>query len=217
MKATNDNDEIVRVAAVTALGRIGDPASGSPLIVALGDVNPPVRSAAAAALGKFGGRTAIAPLAAALGDPERSVRLSAVVALASIRDTAAVPPLIACLKDRDSEVVIAAAKALGEIRDPRAVSPLKSALLTCPESARWTVGLSLKLLTEIPLLIGALDNGDSLVRRNAEYLLWLITGKKLGYDKAVWANWFVSRNDTARITLPYTTKDADTAGVLKPK
>ena len=198
VKAIDDNDERVRAGAVTALGRIGDPSTENTLIAALGDVNQSVRSAAAGTLGTLKSVKAVGSLARLTGDPESSVRLSAVVALGRIRDTATVPPLIAALRDRDGAVVKSAAAALGDLRDPRAVEPLRSTAQTCPESARGAVGFALKLLTEVPLLIGALDDRDSLVRGNAEYLLWLITGKKLGYDKRVWADWFVSRNDTDR-------------------
>ena len=196
IKAIDDNDERVRAGAVTALGRIGDVSSENALIAALGDINRSVRSAAASALGTIKSARAVGPLARATADPESDVRLSAVISLGKIRDTATVPPLIAALRDRDGAVVKSAATALGDFRDPRAIEPLRSTMRTCPESARSTVEFSLKLLTEVPLLIGALDDRDSLVRCNVEYLLWLITGKKLGYDKRVWANWFVSRNDT---------------------
>ncbi len=216
IKAVDDNDEKVRAGAVTALGQIGDAASENALVAALGDVNPSVRSAAAGALGRIGSRTAIYPLTTVIADPERNVRLSAVIALSKIRDSATVPALIASLKDHDGAVVKTAAIALGDMRDPRAISPLRSALQTCPESARGTVGLSLKLLTEIPLLIGALDDRDTLVRRNAEYLLWLITGKKLGYDKKAWADWFVSRGDSGETKTPQA-KFGDTAAAPEPK
>jgi len=119
-----------------------------------------------------------------------------------IRDTATVPPLIACLKDHDGAVVKASAIALGDICDSRAISPLRSTLQTCPESVRSTVDLSLKRLTEIPFLIGALDDRDTLVRHNAEYLLWLISGKKLGNDKKIWTDWFVSHSDSEEIRTP---------------
>jgi HEAT repeat protein len=198
IKAIDDNDERVRAGAVTALGRIGEAGTENALIAALSDVNQSVRSAAAGALGAIKSIKAVGSLARLIGDPETAVRLSAVIALGKIRDTATVPPLIAALRDRDGAVVKSAAAALGDLRDPRAVEPLRSTVQTCPESARGTVEFALKLLTEVPLLIGALDDRDSLVRGNAEYLLWLITGKKLGYDKRVWADWFVSRNDTDR-------------------
>gem|GEM_PF-1027199 len=202
IKAIDDNDEQVRAGAVTALGRIGDTASENALAAALGDVNPSVRSAAATALGKIGNKAAINSLAKVVNDPESSVRLSVVVALVMIRDTATVPPLIACLKDHDGAVVKASAIALGDICDSRAISPLRSTLQTCPESVRSTVDLSLKRLTEIPFLIGALDDRDTLVRHNAEYLLWLISGKKLGNDKKTWTDWFVSHSDSEEIRTP---------------
>jgi HEAT repeat protein len=216
IKAIDDNDERVRAGAVTALGRIGDTASENALAAALGDVNSSVRSAAATALGKIGGKAAITFLAKAVNDPESNVRLNAVVALVRIRDTATVPSLIACLKDRDGVVVKTAALALGDIRDSRAISPLRSTLQTCPESIRSTVDLSLKRLTEIPFLIGALEDRDTLVRRNAEYLLWLISGKKFGNDKKAWTNWFVSRSDSEETRTPEL-RVGDTTVAPQPK
>jgi HEAT repeat protein len=210
MKAVDDNDEQVRAAAVASLGRIGEAGSGNALIAALGDTNSSVRSAAAGALGKIRSIAAVNPLAKLIVDPESDVRLSAVGALGRIRDATAVPPLIAALRDQDGAVVKAAATGLGDMRDPRAVEPLRTALQTCPESARGAVGISLKLLTEVPLLIGALDDRDTIVRRNVEYLLWLMTGKKLGFDKRAWADWFVSRSD-AEGTKKSQDKISDTA------
>ena len=51
--------------------------------------------------------------------------------------------------------------------------------------------------TEIPLLIGALDNQNSLVRDNAAYILWLMTGKDLGTDKQAWVEWYSIRGNEA--------------------
>lgn len=50
--------------------------------------------------------------------------------------------------------------------------------------------IALKMHTEIPLLIGALDNQSGLVRDNAAYILWLMTGKNLGADKQAWVDWY---------------------------
>ncbi|MBN2188663.1 MAG: hypothetical protein JW699_04355, partial [Chitinispirillaceae bacterium] len=52
------------------------------------------------------------------------------------------------------------------------------------------VRFSLKLHTEIPLLIGALENQNILVRDNSAFILWLMTGKNFGKDKQGWVDWY---------------------------
>jgi hypothetical protein len=132
----------------------------------------------------------IAGLCKSLSDSSTEGRKKAVIALGTIRDTAAVPPLLTALKDNDASVRKLAAETLGDIRDPRAIQPLFAALQEPVDSVKASVVFSLKLHTEIPLLIGALDNQNSFVRDNAAYILFLITGKNLGNEKQAWVDWY---------------------------
>jgi hypothetical protein len=182
----------VHIPADSTPPEISPSASMAELLDALQSPRWQLRREAAATLGRRGDRAALRPLALATADPVMEVRRSATASLASLHDTASVAPLIACLKDSDGTVVKAAAVGLSSLRDSRAIEPLRSALKTCPASARLAVDMSIRVLTEIPLLIGALDNRDSVIRNNAKYLLWVFTGKDLGFDKQLWINWYLS-------------------------
>jgi sRNA-binding regulator protein Hfq len=139
---------------------------------------------------------AVAELVKALSDPSGEVRKKAVSALGAMADTIAVLPLAAALRDSDGSVRKAAAEALGDLRDPRAILPLCAALQDGVDSVAASVGFSLKLHTEIPLLIGALDNQNNLVRENAALILWLMTGKNFGNDKQGWVDWYSGSRGT---------------------
>jgi len=135
-------DEDVRMRAVEALGKIGDPRAVEPLIAALKDQDERMRKWAAEALGQIGDPRAVEPLIAALKDQD--VRMRAVEALGKIGDPRAVEPLIAALNDRDERVRKWAAEALGKIGDPRAVEPLIAALRDQNRDVRrasvWALG-----------------------------------------------------------------------------
>lgn len=76
-----DADRDVRARACHALGAIGDPESGGPLVNALSDPEWPVRAMAAKALGRIRHVAAIPALGAALRDREWWVRANAAEAL----------------------------------------------------------------------------------------------------------------------------------------
>jgi HEAT repeat protein len=188
--ALGDRDGDVRTYAAATLADLRDPRSAAPLISSLKDMRPSVRLYSAGGLGKLRAREAVSPLCAALTDISPEVRARAAAALGAIADTAAVNPLCAALREKTVAVRKAAAEALGEIRDPRAIPSLYSALQDGGDSARSFIETTLRLHTEIPLLIGGLDNENSQVRENAAYILWLMTGKDLGPDKQAWVDWY---------------------------
>lgn len=78
-----DEDELIRLDAARALGKIGSPEAVAPLTERLKDGDPYVRSFAALALGMIGAPEAVGPLLETLGD-EEAVALDAVSALAEI-------------------------------------------------------------------------------------------------------------------------------------
>jgi HEAT repeat protein len=108
-EALNHPDASVRLGAVGALGKIGDPQAISALVDALGDRSPDVRQEAISALSSQGER-AIPLLSERLHDPDRFIRRRAVLALAGMRDEAVLPILLKSLATADpdtAEVLIA--------------------------------------------------------------------------------------------------------------
>jgi hypothetical protein len=74
----SSSSEKARLAAVVALGNLGDRRAMKPLVTALADPSPQIRVVAAAALGKLGHKAALPSLkGAANDDPNAKVRTSA--------------------------------------------------------------------------------------------------------------------------------------------
>jgi HEAT repeat protein len=113
------------VAAVAALGYIGDAAAVPVLLEALDDAE--LRRAAAEALGQIG-TPSVPGLLKRWAMRMRRCAAAAAAALGAIGDATAVPGLLAALDDADAEVRRAAVEALGEIGDAAAVPGLLAAL-----------------------------------------------------------------------------------------
>ena len=107
-------DPNIRLAAASALGRIGDSRAVNPLIVALDDQHR-VREIVALALGEIGDSRAVDPLITSLGDENWGVRSSAAKALGKIGDDRAVQPLTNLLRDKNKNVRWHAVQALEAI------------------------------------------------------------------------------------------------------
>jgi HEAT repeat protein len=108
----------IGLAAVTALGKIGDARAVTPLITALEDKE--MRFSAAQALEKIGWKPGKDEFGIAFWIGKRDWDECAKIGVS------AVEPLIAALKDK--ELCAGAARALGQIGDVRALEPLISAL-----------------------------------------------------------------------------------------
>jgi HEAT repeat protein len=108
------DDHNIRLAAASALGRIGDSRAVDPLIDALDDQQG-VNEVAALALGEIGDSRAVEPLINALGDENWEVRSSAAKALGKIGDDRAVEQLINLLRDKNENVRWHAVQALEAI------------------------------------------------------------------------------------------------------
>ena len=123
--------ESVRVAAATALGKMGDPAAVDRLLEALAnDRSALVRAAAAGAVGELRESRGGEPLVVALDDPAPEVRQAAALALAQLKWGAAGSALARRLEvDRDGQVRELAAYALGEVGGTQWVAPLAWALV----------------------------------------------------------------------------------------
>lgn len=109
----NDDNLIVRLHAVKALGDTGDFRAVQPLIAILGDKD--CGHTAANALAKIGKR-AVEPLIISLKDENPFARRNAADALGKIKDARAVNPLINALKDNDLIVRRNSARALGGLK-----------------------------------------------------------------------------------------------------
>lgn len=88
IRAVNDEERGIRLAAIEALGQIGDLQAVEPLIAALQDDSWGVRSYAAAALGAIGDGRAVKPLTSLIRDGKKVVRKAAAEALAKIGPSA---------------------------------------------------------------------------------------------------------------------------------
>jgi HEAT repeat protein/sRNA-binding regulator protein Hfq len=189
ISAIGDRDGDVRTYAVSGLADIALSQSTDVLMTALKDVRPQVRMYAALGLGRTKAQSAVPLLVTALNDVSPDVRYEAATALGAIADTAAFNPLAALLKDKQTRVRKAAFSALGEILDPRAIPLLYTSIQEHGDTLRPVIEKVLNQHTDIPRLITALDRPNPLVRENAAYLLWLLTGKDLGQDKTAWTKW----------------------------
>jgi HEAT repeat protein len=102
----NAQDPDIRLAAVEALGDIGDAKAAEPLMTLLNDhEDRAIRDTAAWSLGLLKYRPAVAPLAWMLQSSEATVRSCAVAALVSIGDRTALPAIRFRLAQERDEAV----------------------------------------------------------------------------------------------------------------
>ncbi|HVK77001.1 MAG TPA: HEAT repeat domain-containing protein [Kofleriaceae bacterium] len=106
------NTERERIAAVTALARLGSKATLRPLVAALSDASPTVRAIAAAGLGKLGHRAALPALRNACSDTDALVRKRAEEAVVAVSTANGIAPPAAAAPAR-----------AGFGNRPRAVAP----------------------------------------------------------------------------------------------
>lgn len=127
MRALEDPDQRVRLAAAKALGHGGSQKVVRIMIDWLGDPDPKVKQTAVEALGNIGGPDAAAAITRTLGDNDDAVRAQAVKALGLIgqRGNAnVVVALIPRLEDPKTDVKLATIAQLEELGDRRAVIPM---------------------------------------------------------------------------------------------
>jgi len=172
VRASEDEDFGVQVAAVRALAEIADARAVPILCRWLGEEErliPEIRIAIAHALGNIGDARAVEPLIEALGDQDEWVRGAAAEALVQI-GAVAVEPLIEALRDQDAGVRRAAAEVLGRIGDARTVEPLIQALRDQDAGVRRAAAEVLGWIGDaraVEPLIQALRARDEWVRRAA--------------------------------------------------
>lgn len=121
-------DRETAIAVAAALGSIGDPAAYEPLLPLLADDDATVRQAAIGALNSIGHPDMAARIRTLLGDPDPVLRESALRIAGYFGYRDCVDPAIACCADGEERVRRTAVEHLPYFEDPRALSALKAAL-----------------------------------------------------------------------------------------
>jgi len=169
-------DREVRVDALVAAGRLGDPGVIDDVMPLMDHQERSMREAATFTLGRSGDRRAVAPLLKALTDRLDSVRVLACLGLAQIDDPRVGPALVATLKDSAQKDLVraACAYAIGA----RKYEPGSAALLASLDDNRgetqrlaaWSLGQ----LAE-PRALGALVHAYfARAGQDADELVWAI-------------------------------------------
>jgi tetratricopeptide (TPR) repeat protein/HEAT repeat protein len=173
-------DREVRVDALVAAGRLGDPgviADVMPLMEPTGaGAERAMREAATFTLGRSGDRRAAAPLIKALGDRLDSVRVLACLGLAQIDDPRVGPALVATLKDGTQKDLTraACAYAIGARKYTPGASALLAALDDNRAEAQRLAAWALGQLAE-PKALGPLVRAYfARAGQGADELVWAI-------------------------------------------
>ncbi len=170
----------VRVEALVAAGRLGDPRTIPALIALSQHRERAMREAAIFALGRTGDRKAVPPLLAALDDNRASVQVLACLGLAHGGDKV-VDRLIQVVRDpdRQDDARAACAYALGVVGDKRAVPTLIETLQTgndqAPRLAAWALG-QIGDKRALPALLAAHFDRHESVRTTVAWALARIAG-----------------------------------------
>lgn len=119
IRALDDFDLKLRIAAQGALARIGMPAVPD-LMQTIKSTNPVIRKEICWIFGAIGSPSLNGSLETALKDPVKDVREAAARALGQPNNAAAIPALMSALKDPNGTVALTAAQSLGRIGLPAA-------------------------------------------------------------------------------------------------
>jgi HEAT repeat protein len=170
-----DRHTEVRVVAVRALGRIGDPSAAWRLIASLDRPDPVPSLLASHALGQLGPGAEVI-LSAALDHPKARVRAVCLDALGLLESAGSVPRVARVLReDATLDVRVAAAANLGRLGAPSAVEPLTAALArTGPAALRAAVARALGELgaeSAVPALVALLGDDEFRVAHEAAHAL----------------------------------------------
>ena len=144
MSLSDYDDWSVRIAAILALGAIGDERAVEPLLGILRtDSHQNVQAAAAIALGWLADARVTATLVDAAKTGDSQVRAAAALGLGGANDPNVVQTLVDVLVNGDSRLKRAAAHALGEIGEEEVLEPLIVALTDRDPAIRKVVARAL--------------------------------------------------------------------------
>ncbi|MEX1100868.1 MAG: HEAT repeat domain-containing protein [Actinomycetota bacterium] len=116
--ASTSEEEFMRVAAVSSLGKLGNPTASSVLVSALSDSSERVRSSAVLALKAMPTDAVLDAIRGRLTDEAVTVRASAVEVLGEIDPAGSFANLVAATNDAEPSVRRAAWRALQSVADP---------------------------------------------------------------------------------------------------
>ncbi len=221
---TENLDREVRVAALVAAGRLGDPSVLADVLPLMEHQEVAMREAATFTVGRSGDRRAVAPLLKALGDRRPSVQALACLGLGQIDDGRVAPALIATLADarKDDSTRAACAYAIGARKISSATPALLAALADnrgeAQRLAAWALGQLGDGKSLGPLIRAYFSRGG---RSDAE-LVWAIgrtSGAGLGPAQVGGFSEYPQRNDKynapeAIALLPGALPNAPAAGKL---
>lgn len=206
IEASQDQDERVRSVAIEALGKIGSQSAMSAITAALQDENEAVRASAARVLGDSGIQSATDNLQHENWEVRRSAAEE--IGLIGIDLTNSSNPtvqaLIQALQDSNPNVRTSAAATLVKLGSPRG-GDLTPAIANVIQKA-------------VPELIDSLENGDSLARLDAIFVIGAIGSNAEAaiphiQDKLRDENWLV-RYGAAVTLLKINPKDESAVPVL---
>jgi len=177
----DQRNEQSRMAAITALGKLKDPAAVNDLLAIANDVGDAwaVRKASVEALGEIRDTRAVDSLVSTLNDQYATVREASALALGKIGSNQATLPLLTTLDTSALWALrVAAASALGTLRDRRATLPLSGVLKDRYAAVREAAADALGKLRDpeaVDPLIGALDDSNSNVQEAVMHALALLS------------------------------------------
>jgi len=188
-RALKDQDESIRIYAVKALGRIGDPEALPIIIEATRDPSSYVRYEAVMVLDLFPDPRSIDALRKSLRDESSHVRYAACQSLGDLKAAGTFHHLIFALKDESSYVRSSAALALAKLGDSSAVPALEQNLTDPNEWVRNSAALALHELGSVSGISVLIDNLSSetadkggKVRAQAVEYLRRLSGQNFGFD-----------------------------------
>ena len=150
-KALSSDIPELRMAAASALGKLGDESAVSSLTNALEDPNPKVRRRICIALGSIGHASAVPALINRLSDSDGQVRREAAIALSTIGTDQAFAALTDMMDADNPAIRRIAANALGEAGTAEVVEPLANGLTDPDDAVRSASVYSiLELLSNVP-------------------------------------------------------------------
>jgi HEAT repeat protein len=187
------DDGEVRLAAVSVLARINDPATVPHFLGALKDARGDVRARAVDALVQRKAQGTAKAVAALVSDEDPFVREAVVRALAACDDPAAAAAISTALADRDWRLRHLAVASLAKAPSPAALEPLAKLLADPHWRVRQAAAAALARADKavaVPELITALSDEHWYVRHAAQASLKALTKQDFGQDSAEWRRWW---------------------------